>query len=110
MRCFLCKYKYMEWPSVSRNKDETLQEYDRRRWVLRRTHQRREKTMGDAKCNFCGILMASKFVTLKSKKYCQTCRKDPGVKRHLRNLYQQRFKQKKRGETQDSLNFAEDID
>lgn len=71
-------------------------------------YRTREKQLGDRKCAFCTIRLASKKVKLKSKRYCDTCRRDPGVKRYMRALYQRRLRQKKAGAEQDSLTLAED--
>lgn len=54
------------------------------------------------------VLLASKTVGMKRKRYCDTCLKDPDVRRFLRNLYQRRYQQKRRGTEQDSLTIDED--
>jgi len=67
---------------------------DRRRWRLKRRYQRRAKKIGDAICLFCEIKLTSKSVGMKSKKYCDGCRKDPKIKRQLRNMYMKRWRDK----------------
>lgn len=61
------------------------------------------------KCAFCGILLTSKLVKRKHSKYCDTCKKDPGVIRHIRALYMARWYAKKKGNEQPSLIHSEDI-
>jgi hypothetical protein len=77
----------------------------RRKAVLKR----RVVLVGKAKCEFCGRRLASENAGLKVKRYCAPCKKDPEVRRHLRNLYMRRYFQKKRGNEPESIIHAEDI-
>lgn len=101
--------KLLNLPTVKREKGESLKEYYKRRWRLRGRYQRRLKTKADTICQICGILLRSRFVKLKSRKYCDGCREKDSVKRYLRALYQSRWYQKKNGIEQDSLHLSEDI-
>ncbi len=110
-----CIYEYnsimshFDLPKVSREPGESMKAYNSRRWHLRRRYQRKEKRVGaERKCPFCGILLISHLVAIKQKRYCDECRNDPDVKRHLRALYQRRFQQKKKGQEQDTLTHAEE--
>lgn len=68
----------------------------------------REKQLGRKTCAFCTILLTSRTVAMKSKRYCDSCRNDPKIRRYLKSLYHRRWQQKKVGVQQDSLTLAED--
>ena len=91
----------------SRNR-EAINARGRARWAAKKRYQRRAAKLGKRKCAFCRILLASKYVRIKCKKYCDRCKADPEVRRYLRNLYQRRFHQKRAGGGVDSLTRAED--
>lgn len=90
-----------------RNRD-AINERGRARWKATKRYVRRADTLRKRKCAFCGILLKSKLVRIKQKRFCDGCIDDPQVWRHLRNLYQRRWYQKKVGIEQDSLTLAED--
>lgn len=52
---------------------------------------------------FCEVKLASLSVKVRQKKYCDTCRTNPKVKRYLQNLYHRRWKQKKKGLAQEPV-------
>lgn len=92
-----------------RRPDETLAEYNRRRWAEVRKPIERAKNAGQRHCQFCGLMLWSRMAGARSQRYCEDCRKDPETRRYLRNLYMRRYNQKKNGWDVDSLKLAEEI-
>ena len=76
---------------------------DRNRWRTHRRYLRRSKTLQDARCPFCEVSLASRSVSMKHRRFCQDCKKDPIVRRYMRNFYMRRWRQKKLGLPQEEF-------
>lgn len=75
----------------------------RKSWHNKKKFMRRAKTIGDRKCMFCEIRLASGTVEMRCRKYCQNCKTDLRVQAYLRNIYMRRHNQKNRGLPQEPV-------
>lgn len=86
---------HREW---KKKNPERSKELNRLSYMRTRRHVRRAEWMGDRRCVFCEIMMKSRTVKLRQRRYCDSCKNDPKCKSYLRNLYMRRYRQKKNGE------------
>lgn len=86
-------------------KKEEINARDRKRWKEKRRYDRRAKTIGDARCAFCEVLLKGKTVGMKQKRYCDGCLDFTSIKRILRNIYMKRWHRKKRGKDNPPITF-----
>lgn len=64
--------------------------YDQWYYITVRKHRHRPSRRADpnAKCEFCGVFLSSKFGTKRGRKYCDDCRSNKKLQRKLMAKYQ----------------------
>lgn len=70
-------------------------------------YARRRKNLGDRKCAVCGIRMISKFVKIRTVKYCDSCLGNKKVQLKIKALYLRRWRHKKLGLSEVPIEFPD---
>ena len=88
-----------------REHPDVVRATDRRSYHKVKKYKRREKYLGNRKCEFCKRKLSAKICKMGQKKYCDLCLWSSNVRRYLQNLYVRRWRQKKKGLPLEPITF-----